>query len=452
MLKSYLLLARRLGSCVVIGTCISAAPAAFADDQAERIKSLEDRLERSLKMIEKLSARLAEVERNAKTPQPKPDEASANRHEPAPDVARLQDSVNQMSDSLGKRSSDTGLPVHGFADVGAAWSSGADPAPLRGFSVGTLDLYLTPQVSDRVKALAEIAFEFDQRSEGSVDMERLQLGYTANDQVTLWAGRFHTPFGLWNTSFHHGANLQTSIFRPRFVEFEDKGGIIPAHSVGVWASGRARLGVSRLTYDVYMSNGPSIRARRLDPNPFTDDTSNKLVGFNVGYQPAGVAGGLTMGVHGFGATVDAFTPAATVLNSTRLRAAGVYFGYDADEWETIGEYYAFRNVDVPTATGHSSNAGFLHVGRAYGALTPYVRYERTSLNPADNYFRSQAQGRTYLRNVVGARYALDLRSSLKFELSRTREAAQLQLDETGALVPFSGGTYRRAAFQYSLAF
>ena len=451
MVKSYLVSARRAGSCALIGTFISVSPFAWADD-AERIKSLEERLERSQQLIEQLSARLAELERASKAAPAKPATPPADRHDPAPEVARLQESVNQMSASLGQRNGDTGVPLHGFADVGAAWSSGADPAKLRGFSVGTLDLYLTTQVSDRVKALAEIAFEFEQNSEGSVDMERLQLGYTASDRLTLWAGRFHTPFGLWNTSFHHGANLQTSIFRPRFVEFEDKGGIIPAHSVGVWASGRSRLGVSRLTYDVYLSNGPSIRERRLDPNTFTDDTPGKLVGFNLGYLPAGVAGGLTVGLHGFGSTVNAFAPSGAVLNSTRLRAAGAYFGYDADDWESIGEYYAFRNAETADGIGRRSNAAFVHVGRVFGSLTPYVRYERTSLDPQDNYFRSQLVGRSYRRAVVGARYALDPKSSFKVELSTTRESALMQIDATGALILFVGGSYRRAAFQYSLAF
>jgi hypothetical protein len=246
--------------------------------------------------------------------------------------------------------------------------------------------------------------------------------------------------------------LQTSIFRPRFVEFEDKGGIIPAHSVGVWASGRGRLGGGKLTYDVYLSNGPSIRERQLDPNTYTDDTSGKLLGFNLGFQPAGSTGGLTVGLHGFGSTVNTFAASAALLTRTRLRAAGAYFGYDADDWEAIGEYYAFRNADTTTDINRSSHAAFVHLGRGFGALTPYARIEQTSLNPEDNYFRSQALGRSYRRSVVGARYALDLRSSVKIELGTTRESALMQIDETGAAVPFVGGSYHRAAFQYSLAF
>ena len=119
---------------------------------------------------------------------------------PSQDLASLTESVNQISKGLSQRSDDTGLPVHGFADVGGAWSRGADPVRLRGFNIGTLDIYLTPQFGDRVKSLVELAFEYEEDGGGEVDLERLQLGYSFSDALTLWAGRFHTPFGLWNTS------------------------------------------------------------------------------------------------------------------------------------------------------------------------------------------------------------------------------------------------------------
>jgi len=442
-----------VGPVAVLGACFSLCPPAQADDQADRVNALEKRLETSMKLIEKLSARVAELERGAKSPPAKagPDVTPA-RAEQAQQIAHLQESVNQISAGLSKRDQDSGLPVHGFADVGAAWSGGADPMALHGFSVGTLDLYLTPQFGDRVRSLVEIAFEFERDGAGVVDMERLQLGYTLSDAVTAWIGRFHTPFGLWNTSFHHGANLQTSIFRPRFVEFEDKGGLIPAHSVGIWASGKTRLGSGKITYDGYLSNGPSIRQRRLDPNTFTDDSGDKMLGFNLGYQPTGALGGLTVGIHGFGSTVNAYATSGAALSGTKLRMAGAYFGYDTDEWEAIGEYYNFSNADTVTSAKQYSNAWFAHVGKTFGSITPYLRFERASLDPNDNYFRSQQAGRSYRRSVFGVRYALDGRSSIKLELSNTSETAMTQLDENGSLVPFAGGNYRRAAFQYSIAF
>ncbi len=438
----------------VAAACLLLAPPAHADDQADKIKALEKRLERSVQLIETLAARVAELERRAKSQAATTAEREpiAAHVEQSKDIVLLQESVTQISAGLSKREQDTGLPLHGFADVGAGWSSGADTQKLRGFSVGTLDLYLTPQFGDRVKALAEIAFEFERDGKGEVEIERLQLGYTVSDALTVWAGRFHTPIGLWNTSYHHGANLQTSIYRPRFVEFEDKGGIIPAHSVGLWASGKTRLGGGKLTYDSYLSNGPRINNGRLDPNTFTDDSSGKMLGFNLGYQLAGPLGGLTTGLHGFGSTVTANANSGATLGQTRLRMGGAYFGYDADDWEAIGEYYGFRNTEQAGGAARSSRAWFVHVGRTYGSLTPFVRYEQASLDSQDNYFRTQLAGKSYRRSVVGARYALGSRSSLKFELSHTKEAPALLLDENGVSTSWPGASFRRASLQYSIAF
>jgi hypothetical protein len=424
-----------------------------ADEQADRIDALERRLEGSAQLIERLLARVAELERAMKAPTTNSKAATPTPpSEQAQALAALQGSVNQIAEGLGRRTGDTGLPLHGFADVGAAWSSGSDPQRLRGFNIGTLEFYLTPQFGSRVRSLFELAFELEPDGRAALELERLQLGYTISDGLTVWAGRFHTPFGLWNTSFHHGANFQTSIFRPRFVDFEDKGGIVPAHSVGVWASGKTSLGPGRITYDAYLSNGPRIRERALDFNAFTDDNSGKMLGLNVGYQPSGSLGGLTVGVHGFGSTVNAYSQAASIISRTRLRMAGAYFGYDAADWDAIGEYYRFANADASSGTSRSSSAWFAQIGKTFDSLTPFVRYERTSLDPNDNYFRTQRSGRSYKRAVIGARYAFDAKSSLKFELSSTDEEAVMQIDENGALLPFAASSYRRAAFQYSIAF
>jgi hypothetical protein len=435
----------------------SVCAAATADEQADRLRAMEAQLARSLELIERLTARVAELERSAR-PAAVAQAASAVApagviEEQSKSIAALQESVNQIADGLSKNANDTGIPVHGFLDVGAGWSSGNDPVRLRGFDAGSLDIYLTPQIGSRVKSLIELVVEFDENNESSIDMERIQIGYTFSDSLTLWAGRFHTPFGLWNTSFHHGANLQTSISRPKFVDFEDRGGLIPAHSVGLWASGKVPLQLGKLTYDAYVANGPSVRDRKLDLSPFTDDNSGKMLGGNVGYLASGALNGLSVGLHGFATKVGEYQGGGTVLrNSTRVRAFGGYLGYEVDEWEAIAEYYRFRNADVDSGPTRTSNAGFVHVGRTYGSLTPFLRVERTSLDPQDNYFRSLRTGRSYTHYVVGARYALDANSSLKLELRRSRESAITQIDETGALVDLAGASYRRALFQYSIAF
>ena len=429
------------------GLCAGLASPARAENEAQRLQALERRLESSAQLIEKLSVRLAELERNAR-----PQASAAPAAETTQAIAALQQSVAQLAEGAGTKGRETGLLVHGFADVGSGWSSKGDPSRLRGFNAGTLDLYLTPQFGDRVKSLVELVFEYDSAGGLGVDLERLQLGYTVSDALTVWLGRFHTPYGVWNTWYHHGAQLQTSIFRPRMLDFEDRGGFLPDHSVGAWATGKTSFGPGKITYDAYLTNGPSIRERTLDFGAFTDNDGNKLLGFNIGYEPAGALSGLVVGAHGFGANAGAYDPNGAMLSKSRLRMFGGYFGYDSDNWDAIGEYYRFANSDLGTGARHTSSAGFVQVGRHFGAWTPFVRYERAALDSNDPFFASQKAGRSYRRTSLGLRYDIDSNSAFKIELSNTREPTVVQVDENGASVPLDGASYRRATFQYSISF
>jgi hypothetical protein len=447
---------------LLICSLVFAAPLALAEDAADRIRALEKRLEEGLKLIEKLSARVGELERSTAAAVPSATQ-SARLPEPASNAAlvapqaesitALQEDVRQLSESVSRRNAfELGLPLHGFADVVADWSSSGDPARRRGFGAGTLDLYLTPQFGERVRSLIEIAIEYEPAGSGTIDLERLQLGYMVDERLTLWLGRFHSPYGIWNTAFHHGANLQTSISRPRFIDFEDKSGVLPDHSVGLWGSGGTPLGGGKVTYDLYVANGPKITDRTLNPNSYADDGNGAMTGFNLGYQPGAAMSGLSFGVHGFAMRVSTYSPQAATLARTNVRMGGFYAGYDGHDWEVIAEYYRFRNRDAESGVRHNSTAWFAQVGRTFGQTTPYARYESASLDATDPFFATQRAGRSYTRLVLGARYALDSRASFKLELSSSRERGTVQLDEYGAPVFVDPARYRRAGFQYSIAF
>ncbi len=162
-----------------------------------------------------------------------------------------------------------GLPLHGFADIGAGRSRESNTlrTGAKGFNVANFSLYLTPEFGERVKALVELLFEVERDGGLATDLERLQIGYTFSDAATLWGGRFHTPYGLWNTAFHHGAQIQTALSRPRFLEFEDRGGILPAHTVGAWLTGTFPGNSVRFNYDLYLGNSPTIQVDAARPAP-----------------------------------------------------------------------------------------------------------------------------------------------------------------------------------------
>jgi len=405
----------RLAAGSLFAACLAAPATGAAQDDSQRIRDLERKLQESMRLIEQLSQRLNDLERgkaSAPAPAPRPQDQAR--------IEALEKTVNDMA-SAPRESVDTGVPLHGFADVGYEHTTAKQDGNRTGFVIGNLDLYLTPSFG-RVKTLTELVFEVTEEGTLATDLERVQLGYTVSDELTAWIGRFHTPYGYWNAAFHHGAQIQTSVTRPRFIDFEDKGGILPAHTVGIWATGQVRLGEGRLHYDAYVGNGNRIADNILDFNAHRDDNTNKLVGFNVGYAPRGSLEGLVFGLHGFGEDVDAYVDGVSVAR-TRVQMAGGYFYYDANNWEGIGEYYRFKDRDLTGGTGsRTSWAGFLQLGYTLAeAWTPYYRYEKTDLDQADAFFAYQDSGRSYSRHVAGVRYHLDPRAALKFEANHTHE-------------------------------
>ncbi len=413
-----------LFSALIVGAMLVAAPA-YAETEAEQLKTLQNKLQ------------------------------------------TMQDQLSQMTSGLASRSSSgDGLPIHGFMDVGYATNTDHDlAANPKGFYVGSLSFYLTPHFGDRVKALVEPNFEVPPDGSVAVDLERLQIGYTFSDNATAWAGRFHSPYGYWNTGFHHGALMQTSVLRPRFLDFEDKGGILPAHMVGLWGTGKVRAGDGKFTYDVYMGNGPKIAMGSADPatpgvqtlgtldiNQAGDNNHQAMVGFNLGYEFSGFADGLRLAVHGLRGDVDDDSDASLVptnaLNRTELNMIGGSAVYLSNDWEVMGEYYRFNDKDKSGGSGtHTSWADYLQIARNFGNFTPYVRFERTVLSQLDNYFNMQASGQSYARQALGLRYNLSTKAALKFEVLNS----SFKGDTTGAITRTALG-YRSFYAQYAIGF
>jgi hypothetical protein len=410
---------------------------ALAATDAERIADLEKKLTQSMALIERLSQRVGELEGEKAKPTPvvaTPSVAPMNSR-----VETLEKQIAQMTEASARAPVNSGLPLHGFADVGYA-SSGKQVADKRkrGFALGNADFYLSPEFGDHVKSLIELNFEYGDAGTLGTDLERLQIGYTFSDGLTLWAGRFHTPYGIWNTAFHHGAQIQTSILRPRMVAFEDQGGILPAHTVGLWATGAVKAGDGRLEYDAYIGNGGRILDGTLDYNAVKDDNGNKVIGGNLRYK---WSSGLTLGVHGFTQQIASYN-ADVFQNRTRVSMLGGFGFYDGNDWEVIGEYYHFNNRDFSGNNGsRASNAGFVQVGHTFRSeWTPYIRLERANLNQRDNYFLSMDSGRAYNRQALGLRLDVNPKAALKFELNHTDEARD------------GGQKYNEAQLQYAIRF
>lgn len=416
--------------------------------ESERIAALEQRLDQSLQLIRQLSARVQALEAQATPTAQTPAAAGAGRAGAAPSaapataatgqagsaappaaladtaqrLAQVEQTVNQMAASAGQHAEDTtGMPMHGFADVGVGNHNAQFPQ-YQGADIAELDFFLTPRLGSRTRALFELNFEVGEDGSVGVDLERAQIGYQFSDSATVWLGRFHTPYGYYNTAFHHGQQIATSLRRPRFIEFEDHGGIMPAHTVGGWLTGSQRIGDEKLTYDVFIGNSQRIvtgsNGGVLDMNNPGNTHGSTIVGGNVGLLMSGVLDGLKVGVDVFQTRIEDETVSPAI--ATRVRSYGTYAAYDTDTWEGIGEFHVFDNHDLTGGTGsHRSDAGFVQLGYRAGRYTPYGRYERGSFQQSDNYFAALHTGQSYYRNALGVRFDIDLVSCLKLELAET---------------------------------
>ncbi|MGD0958750.1 MAG: hypothetical protein ABSB19_02980, partial [Methylomonas sp.] len=259
-----------------------------------------------------------------------------------------------------------------------------------------------------------------------------------SDQANVWLGRFHTPYGYWQTAFHHGAQIQPSLLRPRFIDFEDKGGILPAHTTGVWGTGGILTDGGKFTYDLYVGNSYNIipnsalgngNLGNLDQNAGGFNNSTLTTGAKLSYIfSSGLLDGLNIGVHGFRSQANIMNnnnyntnPTSSATALVDLNMAGGYFYYNNYDWEIISEGYAFMNEDITGNSGsHKSWAAFIHAGYALGKWMPYARLENVNTSRNDPYFNALAYGYAYAREAAGMRYDINTQSALKLELDYTQ--------------------------------
>ncbi len=178
------------------------------------------------------------------------------------------------------------LQLSGFADFSFAKyfftkESGASAffGEHGAFSVGNINLYLDAQLSQRARSLVEVRFTYLPNGNGTLDMTTMQLtreNYTAADyndlyrnvnlgsiiierawveyrldeKLTLRAGHFLTPYGIWNVD--HGSPVIVGVLRPFVIGQQ----LIPEAQVGLEGYGSFHLGSSLLAgYHLTLSNG-----------------------------------------------------------------------------------------------------------------------------------------------------------------------------------------------------
>jgi hypothetical protein len=141
------------------------------------------------------------------------------------------------------------------------------------FLFGSMDIFMTARLSDKVSTLGELLFLAQNDNTISVDVERLWLKYRQNQYFTASIGRYHTWVGYYNSTYNKGEYLETTTDRPFMYAFDDDGGVLPMQEVGVNVTGQIPSGRLGLNYVLEVGNGEAWGIN-VEPTQNNQDANN----------------------------------------------------------------------------------------------------------------------------------------------------------------------------------
>ena len=403
----------------------------------KRIDQLEARVQQLEAVQHSAAPEMAKVEVRqqpaADGPTHGPSQAAAQVHEPEP---------SEHAESERMDVSKTLLRIRGFGDVtfhGDNYHPAGSPGDKTAFTLGQLNLFVTSDISDKFKFLSEIVFEAGPdniygvtrgtANSFGVDVERYLLTYSQNEYFNLSAGRYHTAIGYYNTAFHHSTWLQTTTGRPLLFEFEDKGGILPIHNVGVEAYGGIPSGSLGLHYVAELGNGRESRTPLLDEpvQNVISDKNHKAVNFELFARPTKVPG-LQVG---FSAYRDLLVPIGQPAVSETILAAHAVYSTPTFEW--LNEALMVRHTPESGHT-YDTPGWYSQISRRFGSYRPYFRYQYINASPNEPIFPDVGLN---AGPSVGVRYDASESVALKLQYDYTSLRNQPAVQGLQAQVGFT---------------
>jgi len=189
---------------------------------------------------------------------------------------------------------DTDLKFFGFADFSVVVAAMKKSNAWRDFIgrhstfyIGNLNLFLSKSLSENVRTMAEVRFLYaphgsanvdgslnESRSDdhadfgrslhwGGIEIERAYIEWTLHPNLTIRAGQYLTPYGIWNVD--HGSPLFIPVQRPYVIGSS----LFPERQTGFELFGKWDASThSAIGYHLTLSNGmgPISEIKDLDDN------------------------------------------------------------------------------------------------------------------------------------------------------------------------------------------
>jgi hypothetical protein len=261
------------------------------------------------------------------------------------------------------------------------------------------------------------------------------LRYDYNDIFKISVGKYHTPINYWNTAYHHGLWLQTTIARPEMIKFG--GQFLPVHFIGVLGEGEVPSGPLGLNYQVGMGNGRSTDIARA--GDFGDVNNNRAYVVNFFSKPIHIPG-FQIGTSVYG---DEITSAAAGFPRTRELINSAHIVWIHETPEFLAEFANVRHY-VPQ-TGQTFNSQGYYIQMAYRLpwfdkkWKPYYRYEHIHLPVGEPVFSIQNNIQNFEGSTAGVRFDFTDFAALKAEYRNT---------QNGAGQPRYNGVFLQSSFTF----
>jgi hypothetical protein len=311
------------------------------------------------------------------------------------------------------------LDIAGFSDF---TFSATDQSGVRsGFSAGQFILHLNSKLSSKVSFMGEMSLTARaDAGTGSpaaagfnAEVERSIIRFEHNDRFKVSFGRYHTPINYWNTAFHHGQWLQTTVSRPEMTQFGGK--FIPVHFLGALVEGATPAGGMNFNYNVGVGNGRgSVISRGGDAG---DNNNARAWLVNMFVRPDRFYG-LQVGGSAY---LDRVT---TGGQEYREWITSTHFVWSRETPEIIAEFANVRHENL-TVSAPQTNSQAYYIQAAYRLpfldkrWKPYYRFDYIHVPSSDTMFQpiSNLAGST-----TGIRYDITNFAAIKFEYRNQRRA------------------------------
>ncbi|MGH7572929.1 MAG: hypothetical protein ACREMK_13965 [Gemmatimonadota bacterium] len=305
------------------------------------------------------------------------------------------------------------VQVLGFADIDYVET---DRQIDDGFFLGQLVGHAAAGLSEHVSFFTEVSATARQ-DQYRIEVERLILRYDFSDALKVSAGRYHTPINYWNTAFHHGLWLQTTVSRPEMIRFGAR--FQPVHFVGLQVEGSFPATPLGVGYSVGLGNGRSEDiARAGDPG----DVNNHRAWLGQVYVRPPTLFGLQAGAAFYLDRVRSEEEVEAPGEEFDERIFSAHLAWLNESPEFIGEYARVFHEPEDGDEDHASDAWYAQLayrlpGRA-AVWKPYARYERIEVPATDPVFAPFDL--EYEGGIAGVRYDFTSLAALKVEYRRER--------------------------------